>query len=325
MAELRLKAYPVSQRQQMKLANKFRAFASADLSERAEKEGARKSEHYGTGHYPTRSAHGTSFICYVAAYGALIDVRSNSSDSGVRVALQIIYNPNNSIVKSCHSVKRTAEIQITNFKVEKVTNVAPVVTFGKKEYIWLNKEECEAGTASTMELVSLVLVAKSVPFDKNNGTTDFALATEMHEQYLQLATEDCTKEELEMLVNVRMSEKDNYNSATPIIRTKEQQMWEEKIRENANEFLNLPTELFESEEYVCECLDIAKDVIKQETMGLKTISDEYVQNVEEQLKSFSEKIENEKNVLKEKEVAQEKTNQNKATILAMLDGKGEGK
>ena len=321
MAEIRLKAYPVSKMQQEKLTERFCAFASVDVSERAEKEGAWKSEHYGTGHYPTRSAHGTSFICYVTAYGALIDVRSNSSDSGVRVALQTIYNPNNSIVKSCHSVKRTAEIQITNFKVEKVTNVAPVVTFGKKEYIWLNKEECEAGTASTMELVGLVIVAKSVPSNK----LDFALATEMHEQYLQLATEDCTKEELEMLVEVRMSEKDNYNSATPIIKTKEQQEWEEKIRENANEFLNLPTELFGNSEYVCDCLDIAKDVIRQETMNMSEVSDEYVQNVGEQLKSFSEKIEKEKKMLKEKEVAQEKTNQNRANILAMLDGKGEGK
>ncbi len=328
MAEITLNAYPVSEMQQKKLKEKYRAFSSADCSKRAEKEGAFKSESYGTGWYYTRSAFAgsSSFVYYVRHGGDLYRSCSSNVNTGVRVALQTIYNPNNSIAKGCRSVKRTAEIwDEQKQKAEKVTNEAPVVTFGKKEYIWLNKEECEAGTASTMELVSLELVAKSVPFDKNGDTNDFAQATEMHKQYLEIATEDCTKEELDMIVAVKMSEKDNYNSTTPIFKSKEQQEWQDKLRKNPNEFLNIPSQLFKEEYYINECLDIAKASIKQETMNLSEVSDEYVQNVTEQLKLFSEKIEKEKNTIKQQDEKSEKSNNNRTDVLAMLDGKGEGK
>jgi len=56
MAEMILKAYPVSEMQQKILKEKYRAFSSADCSKRAEKEGAYKSDSYGTGWYYARSA-----------------------------------------------------------------------------------------------------------------------------------------------------------------------------------------------------------------------------------------------------------------------------
>jgi len=41
----------------------------------------------------------------------------------------------------------------------------------------------------------------------------------MHEQYFKLVTEDCTAEEKAMIVPVRMSDKDNYNSETPVLKS----------------------------------------------------------------------------------------------------------
>ncbi len=222
MAEIKLMVYPVSEIEQKGILKKFPAYASAKLSERAQKEGCWKNATYGTGWYFTRSALMDSSPRVLCGFddGDLL-YRHNYCDHGsVRIALQIIYNPESNVVKSCEMKTKTELIfNRDSAQMEKVTTTAPIVVFGKKEYVWLNKEECENGTAKTMELVSVKLLARSVPFDKDGKSTDFAKAVELQKQYFDVATENCTEEELEMLVPVVMNDKDNYNSATPILET----------------------------------------------------------------------------------------------------------
>ena len=137
---------------------------------------------------------------------------------GLRVSFQLIYNPENSIAKSCKTKTQTSSVW--DGYEHKVTDEAPIVMFGGKECIWLNKEECGSGKDKTMKLWTLELVDCAKPFYKNGKETshnDFGKAKELLEQCESALVEGCTKEELDMLVTVKMSKEDGYEKAEPIL------------------------------------------------------------------------------------------------------------
>ena len=149
----------------------------------------------------------------------------------MRVAFKVIYNPDSSLVKGfrvigfrvkggCRTEKRTTlvGVPITKFRREQihVTSSAPIVKFGGKDCVWLNKEDCESGKSKEMELWTLDLVETAVPFCKYGETNDFAKVTELIAQCDRVLKENCTKEELDMIVPVEMSSEDNYEKTTPI-------------------------------------------------------------------------------------------------------------
>ena len=86
------------------ILEKFPAFASADLSEKAKKEGAHRNSDYKTGWYFTRTVWPgwlTPALWIMTLDGGLSHRLSYDDDAGLRVALQTIYNPDNSLVKGC--------------------------------------------------------------------------------------------------------------------------------------------------------------------------------------------------------------------------------
>ncbi len=280
MAEIKLKAYPVSEMQQRKLKEKFRAYSSADLSERAAEEGAWKSD-FGTSWYYTRSARAksSSYVLCVYDDGAPYDIGLTSgTDGGLRVALQIAYNPECDIVKNCKEQTRTAKIwNETLTRVGKVTSTAPIVAYGKNEYVWLNKEECEKGTAKTMELVSVKLLAKTVAFNKKEYNNDFAKAVELQQQCLTVATEKCTEEEKTMLVEVVMSDKDNYNSAKPNLEKEEEK--EEKTIDAL--FDKFAVGEISEEELRTQAKALARELVGNGAKAddIKALTDEFKMNI----------------------------------------------
>ena len=228
MTTLKLDAYIPSKGEYEKYFNKFRAFMSADLSEKAKKQGAfsDKSVFKGKGWYPLRSAWSGSAtrIFYGTDLGFHIGDLPSGNHAGLRVAFKVIYNPDSSLVQGCRIEKRTTSvinvIDIYSLEIDgnkiNVTSSAPIVKFGGKDCIWLNKEDCESGKSKEMELWTLDLVERAVPFDKKMGTNDFAKATELIAQCDRVLKENCTKEELDMIVPVEMSSEDNYEKTTPI-------------------------------------------------------------------------------------------------------------
>ena len=237
MTTLKLDAYIPSKGEYEKYFDKFRAFMSADLSEKAKEQNAFCSSSYnGKGWYPLRSAlsGSASRVFCGDINGSLGWINSHNFNAGMRVAFKVIYNPDSSLVKGCRTEKRTTlvydEKKEKNFNV---TSSAPIVKFGGKDCIWLNKEDCENGKSKEMELWTLDLVEKAVPFNRNDTeqplmsfsecrqkidekTTDFAKATELIAQCDRVLKENCTKEELDMIVPVEMSSEDNYEKTTPI-------------------------------------------------------------------------------------------------------------
>ncbi len=221
MAEIQLKVYPISIMQVRKLREKHPTFAGADVSIRAEREGVTRTWYRYSSFY-TRNAYKNSpyYVTIGTLDGKLHEATTTQSDNGLRLSLHIVYNAESDIVKNHKQLSKKAIVwNKRTGKGEPVTSTAPVVVYGKKEYIWLNMEECEIDKAKTMELVSVKLLAKSAPFNRDTNSSDFANAVELQKQCFDVATENCTEEELSMLVPVVMSDKDNYNTATPIFET----------------------------------------------------------------------------------------------------------
>jgi len=220
---IELKAYLPSVGEYDECFKKYRAFVSAKVNDKAEKNRAFESDNYsGNGYYFMRSAlAGSSDRVYFGDDSGVRDCRYGySSDAGLRVAFQLIYNPKSATCQSCQIEKRTttvyddknAPLYSGYGKDKKITSEAPIVEFDGKKCIWLNKEECESGVDKTMKLWTLELVDCAVPFDREGNHNDFAKATEIQDQCLGLFSIEAQKE----LVMVRMSSEDNYESATPV-------------------------------------------------------------------------------------------------------------
>ncbi len=210
------------------IMTKFPSFASAPLSEKAKKEGASEEYYYNTGYYFTRTALPASFskVESVREEGFLHWDDSYNDHAGLRVALQVKYDPDSCVMKSCEKVSRTAKVySYETCRVMETTSVAPVVMFGKKPYIVLNLEECieqhSKGNLAIAKLVSVESIACAKPFDKTGCSNDYGCeaAKEIRQQCQDEALEFATKEEKKLLVRVRLSKEDGYEKAEPILKT----------------------------------------------------------------------------------------------------------
>ena len=224
MTTLKLDAYIPSKGEYEKYFDKFHAFMSADVSEKVKKTNDfyDYANYEGKGWYPLRSALSGSAnrIFFGNENGSLGWLDSESNLAGLRVAFKVKYNPDSNHVKGCRTKKRTTLVY--DGKKENninVTSSAPIVKFGGKDCIWLNREECENGKFKEMELWTLDLVERAVAFDKygERETNDFALATEPIAQCDRVLKENCTKEELNIIIPGKMSSEDNYEKTTSII------------------------------------------------------------------------------------------------------------
>ncbi len=97
------------------------------------------------------------------------------------------------------------------------TDEAPIITFGNKPCIWLNESEVRNKKDKTMLCWSLEILDAATPIDPLNSHCNYGLAKETQKQFENLLIKDCSKEELELLVPVKLTSLDNYQSATPIL------------------------------------------------------------------------------------------------------------
>ena len=216
MAELKLRVYQISVRDLERLLEKFPVFASAELSEEAREQGAFENTGTKTGWYYTRNKAENGWVVYVGFYGGLISYSPANSDTGLRIGLQVWYNEESAVVKSEREEKRKAIIWDKNTKNKKgLVGKAPVVTFGGIDYIWMNKEDCKAGVAKTMDLVSLKLIARAKQFGAADGDNNYDRADNLIGQSEDVALAGCTDEERSMIVPVVMTSADNFMTAVP--------------------------------------------------------------------------------------------------------------
>lgn len=222
--ELVVEVYLPSTLEYHKYSKKFMAFIVAEISKKAKRQGAFGNKDYNNnGYYFFRSAHtGTSHSTINVAYGSSTGTYEwydcDNSRAGIRPMFQLIYNPESRVVKSFREIYKTTSIWDSRGMKKEITGKAPIVIFGGKEYVWLNKEECENGIETAMVCWSLELPERAVPFDKSRTHNDFAKAKELRVQAERIVKENCTKEELLMLVAVRMTKTDNYEKVEPVLK-----------------------------------------------------------------------------------------------------------
>ena len=221
---LREKVYIPSKSEYDAARRKYLAFMGAKLSEKARNDGAYESDDYKAGYFFLRS----SFLGYLdrVYYGNSSATRfwyfTHDPLAGLRVAFNLIYNPECDLVRGCRMETRKARVWNSRKRQDKtVESTAPIIKFGKYDCIWLNKEECEAAYAKgekvAMQLWTLDLVAKAEPFAENNDHNDYAKAEKLRAQCKKMFT----KKELDQMVEVEMSSEDGYEKATPILETEE--------------------------------------------------------------------------------------------------------
>ncbi len=221
MSELLEYGYVPSTSEYDKYFEKFRAFMSADVSAKAKEQGAWVSDNYkGKGYFPMRSPlPGSSYgVSYGDTDGTLAWIFGTHLHAGLRVALNLIYNPDSSLVKGCKYLKQTSLVcdEETDEDI-KVTSTAPIITVDGTQFIWLNKEDCEVGTAKTMELWSLELVERAEAFDVAGDHNDYAKSEKLRAQCNRFVWDLAQKnaEFKELLVPVKISSEDDYQTAIP--------------------------------------------------------------------------------------------------------------
>lgn len=214
--------------------SKFPAFSCAKLSKKAKQDNLYGDKINKSHSYYLRSPENTYpyLVQTIDCYGGRGTLNSQFKD-GLRVSIQLKYHPQSDIVKNCITISQTSKI--CDLKEDSITSTAPIVTFGKIKYIWLNKNECENNNEKTMRLTSLEILAKSVPFDDYGQTNDYGsyftrqIRKQCENEAFGINFCDLTKEEKAMLVKVKLSSKDNYAKATPIFEQINNQSYEEEI------------------------------------------------------------------------------------------------
>lgn len=221
-----LKAYIPSASEYDNVWSKFRAYMGAKLSKKAKNNGTWENDTFKTGYFFLRSAlvGSSNGVYYGNAGGTRASGYSGSNGAGLRVAFNLIYNPECNLVKGCKQEKRTAVVYENgdggpvydgNGKTKEITSNGDIITLANgTKCLWLNREECERGEAKTMQFWTLNLVDCAVPFDENGNHNDWSKATKLQNQCENWLKENLSEEEKKMVVPVEMSDKNGYEKAT---------------------------------------------------------------------------------------------------------------
>ncbi len=204
-----------------------RICVSAKVTEEAKKEGVY--------HYNEYSGNGMFFLSYACpvssyslSYGLEDGARwwdfNYSRHVGLRIALQLIYNPKSTMIKTCQEKKVKTKIcdygepeWTSGGKYKELEGTKCIVKFGGHDYVWLNKKECKSGKTLVMELWNDELEEKAVPFDIEGIHNDYGKAEELRAQCTKYAFSKCTPEELAYVVTVKREKYDEYETSTPVL------------------------------------------------------------------------------------------------------------
>ena len=224
MKKLKLYGYIPSVSEYNKYYPRFRAFMSADVRVESKiscvDEMNLENNDYLKGYFPLRTPRSTYEI-YCGFPDGRLDFHFESMPIyGLRLAFNLIYNPKSKIVKKVSFEERTTEVYSRQEGEIKITGKAPIIIFGGRKCIWLNKEECENGQSKVMECWSLDIIEKARHFS-NKQPSNYGNADKLHKQCDEVLKRSCSEEELAMIVPVEMSEEDNYETATPILEKEE--------------------------------------------------------------------------------------------------------
>ena len=218
MKEITAYAYIPSVEEFDECWRKFPAFLGKRLSEKAEAQGAyaNDEEFEGKGYYPLRNfcPISSTLLCFGGHYAARDWDDCNTTEAGLCVALQVVYDPTKDYAQSAKATQTSViydfgEPLNTRSDVQERAeeSTADIIKFGGKFYIWTNKAECESGQDVTMKLIGVFLEERVTVLDNDFGSdTSKPLRDQCHD----VATEGCTDEERKMIVKMKFDDEDGY-------------------------------------------------------------------------------------------------------------------
>ena len=222
MAKTTVKAYIPSLKEYRELKSKYPAFAAKQATQKAEQNGVSFSINWNNQcsyflrtpwtipgkNEPTNDSITIGHITGKEGIGF-----PENNQTGLVIALTLIYNSSSDIVKKCKFIEKCSYVD-NGANREQLWSEAPVVMFGGNEYVWLNKEECEQGKSQIMTLISVEVLEKALPISNDASHNDFTQAKTLQSQCDIVAFENATDEEMEMVVPVEMTSEDGCEKLT---------------------------------------------------------------------------------------------------------------
>jgi len=152
-----------------------------------------------------------------------------SLDAFIRPEMFLAFDKNSDVVKTLKNKTRTSKVYCnpngdinfdkTTSKLAdaKVTSTAPIVEFGGRPYIWLNRSECISGEQNLMHIVSEKGYGIAPPFDLKNNTTDLFKARDLVCAYNDEVLKNLTNnEQAKNIIVCEYSSGDSYTKAKPL-------------------------------------------------------------------------------------------------------------
>ena len=204
------------------LRKKYPAFAGATLSLSAQFDGVYESKATQQGWFPLRTPvkDSESRIYFGSPIGIAQEESADRQKAGLRLYAQLKYVPTSKVVQGSQDMKKTSLVytgdidNIDRTCMEEVTSTAPCVSFAGINFVWFNKDECEAGQTNVMRLISVDLVTRAKAF-KESGN-DLAIAgEELLDQLFYWDTLLLEDEESELLIEGTLRREDDYETLVP--------------------------------------------------------------------------------------------------------------
>lgn len=159
-------------------------------------------------------------IFYVTNEGRCCHGGASGFGTGLRVYCNLIFMPNCSLYKNCKNKTITAQVDVSKdngdyyreSEVKEVTGTMPIVTMPNgKEYVWLNEEDCKSGFTNIARFWNEKVTEKA-----ESGNKDYFQATKLREQAENYVDSDLTDEIRAMMVTMRRTSADSYETCTPV-------------------------------------------------------------------------------------------------------------
>ena len=241
MAKTNVKAYIPSAEEYKQLKEKYPAFAVKRPNEKALIAGVFKGANWDNQcSFLLRTANekliptAKNSVKVGHLTGTIASVYSSDAETGLVIAISVIYDPTSDVVKSCREQGQDSFVD-DGYKKKWIASDAPVVKFGGIRYVWLNKEECETGSCQVMSLISVEVLDKALPISHNGSHSDFTKAETLQAQCEIIAFENATEEELEMVVPVEISSEDGCEKLTYKFTEKQKAIINAQSNENEQE------------------------------------------------------------------------------------------
>ena len=162
-------------------------------------------------------------ILYAFGEGYLDFLSSRVPNAALRVVTFMVYDPKSDLVRNVKVADAEAEMKDFD-KRRVVRGLKNLVSINGRDFVWLNRKECESKKCVVMALTNDRADTRAIPFcdgmPQPNGVklhNKYDMAVGIRQQAEAYVTQDLQPELLAMVVTMKRSESDNFESFVPAL------------------------------------------------------------------------------------------------------------